>query len=361
MAIIHEATKEVICKIVYHGAGRCGKTTSLLYMNHDLPEFRRGQFVTLETPTERTLFFDFLPVMTRLGDYKFRHLLFATPGQEYYDASRRLILKGADAIVFVVDCQRERIQDNWEALELLDKNLKELGQRPEAVPMVIQYNKRDLSAVIPVEDAERRYNKRGCLSFPAVARTGQGVYETFRTVAKMAVTKLSSPSAEAAMGELFRTTVIGEDDAATLATRLERLNREAGIPGSVLVDEGTGIIASSGRVPAESFESLGALLACNFTAAQELTANLSARGFAGVSQKGTIWYLRAARVDQRRFLVLVCGADVDRRKVRDTLNYFRAPLAGYLKQMDSLSAGRLNRFSDMVSAISAMSPDPQVG
>jgi signal recognition particle receptor subunit beta len=144
MAILREATKEVICKIVYHGAGRSGKTTSLLHMDHMLAPGHRGKFISLETPTERTLFFDLLPVKVLAGGYSFRYLLFATPGQEYYHASRRLVLKGADAIVFVVDSQRERMQDNWEAWELLEKNLRELGQRADALPLVLQYNKRDL-------------------------------------------------------------------------------------------------------------------------------------------------------------------------------------------------------------------------
>lgn len=354
MAILHEASKEVSCKIVYHGAGRSGKTTSLMYLNHKLPEKRRGRFISLETPTERTLFFDFLPVLAEAGGYRFRFLLFATPGQQYYDASRRLVLKGADAIVFVVDSQRERAQENWEAYELLQKNLKDLGQSPEAIPLVIQYNKRDLANILPVADAERRFNARHTVSFPAVARTGQGVYDTFLTAAKMSLTRLSQTGNEERMNPLFRTIALSEENAVTLKARLARMNQEGDLVGSLLVDESTGIISSSGDVPGRDVESLGALLACNFTAAQELSHTLSARGFSAIMQRGSRWLVRAARVDARRFLVLVSAKGADRRKMRDAVNYFKTPLADLLAQVDAMSANRLNRFSEMFSSVSQL-------
>ena len=354
MAILHEATKEVICKIVYHGAGKCGKTTSLLYMNHHLPPAQRGRFVTLETPTERTLFFDLLPVKAQAGEYKFRFLLFATPGQEYYDASRRLILKGADAIVFVVDSQRERMQDNWEAMELLEKNLKDLGQRMDALPMVLQYNKRDLSNIMPPEDMERRYNTRKPLSFPAGARTGEGVYETFLTVAKMALTRLSAPSAEAAMGPLFRSLVFSAEDAEKLGGMLDKLNLEAGLRGSLLVDESSGILGSRGNVSNDDAETLGALLASNFAAAQELSSNLSRRGFVGLTQRGRDIQLRAARVDQRRFLVLVTGRNAERKALKNAVTYVKGPMAAWLQQLDAVSPNRLDRFHDLFSSVASL-------
>lgn len=350
MAILHEATKEVICKIVYHGAGKCGKTTSLMYMNHHLPPAQRGRFVSLETPTERTLFFDFLPVLARAGEYKFRFLLFATPGQEYYDASRKLVLKGADAVVFVVDSQRERAQDNWQALDLMTQNLKDLGQRADGLPMVLQYNKRDLANAMTVEDAERRYNAGKLPAFPAVARTGDGVYETFLTVARMALRRLASPASEAGLGPMFKSLVITADDAAKLAAQLDKLNQEAGLAGSLLVDESTGILAARGRVPSNDLESLGALLACNFAAAQELAGNLSGRGFSGLMQRGKTVLLRAARVDQRRFLVLVTARNADRKLLRNAVTFVKGPVAAYLQQLDTLSANRLERFHDLFAS-----------
>ncbi len=351
MAIIHEATKEVVCKIVYHGTGKSGKTTNLLYMNHHLPEEQRGRFVTLETPTERTLFFDFLPVKTEARGYKFRYLLYATPGQEYYDASRRLVLKGADAIVFVVDSQAERAQDNWDSLELLKKNLTALGQDAAMIPMVVQYNKRDLGSAMRPEDLERRYNERRLLSFPSIARTGQGVYETFLTAAKMALTRLASPTGEARMGESFRSLVVTEDDRTRLVKQLDRLVYESGAAGALLIDESTGLIAEKGTAPGGDHETLGALLACNFAAAQELSAMMAGLSFSGIMQKGKRRALRTARIDRRRFAVLVCGRHTDRSRMRNAVNFFRTPLAEYLKQVDQLSANRLSRFGELFASV----------
>jgi len=350
MAILREATKEVICKIVYHGAGRSGKTTSLMYMNHRLPPGQRGQFITLETPTERTLFFDLLPVKVVAGGYSFRYLLFATPGQEYYHSSRRLVLKGADAIVFVVDSQRERAQDNTEALELMEKELKELGQRAADLPLIVQYNKRDLPNALPLEDAERRFNARRSFSFPAIARTGQGVYETFLTAARMALSRLSLPGAEDKMGELFRSLVISEDDAERMAKQLTKLNMESGSSCSLLVEESSGIISSAGMMPSGDNETLGAVLACNFTAAQELAGNLSGASFSGTIQRGASWILRSMRVDQRRFLVTASGRAVEGRKVRDGMLLARGPLGALLKMIDTVSPNRLRQAQDVFSS-----------
>jgi hypothetical protein len=354
MAILREATKEVICKIVYHGAGRSGKTTSLLHMNHRLAPGQRGQFITLETPTERTLFFDLLPVKVLAGGYSFRYLLFATPGQEYYHASRRLVLKGADAIVFVVDSQRERAQDNWESWEILEKNLKELGQRADALPLVLQYNKRDLSSAMPLEEMERRYNVRRSFSFPAIARTGQGVYETFLTAAKLALTRLSLPGAESQMGELFHSLVISDDDGERLAKQLAKLNIESGATASLLVEESSGIIASSGILPAGDQEALGAILACNFMAAQELAGNLAGASFAGTIQRGRQWVLRSMRVDQRRFVVTACGRGAASRKVRDAMLYARGALGAQLKMVDQMSPNRLRQAHEVFSSVTAI-------
>jgi predicted regulator of Ras-like GTPase activity (Roadblock/LC7/MglB family) len=295
-----------------------------------------------------------LPVIAEAGGYKFRYLLYATPGQEYYHASRRLVLKGADAIIFVVDSQRERVQENHDSAELLKKNLAELGQRPEYIPTVIEFNKRDLATAIPIEDAERRFNTGHNLSFPAVARTGDGVAEVFLTAAKMALTRLSQPGAEEKMGALFRTTVLAEEDAAVLKDRLAKLNREGGLIGSLLVDESSGVLSSAGEVPSNDLETLGALLACNFAAAQELAANLSGASFSGTMQRGKRWLLRAYRVDDRRFLVMACAAGTDRRRVRDAATYFKGPLAAYLEQVDKVSPNRLSRLSDLFSSVTQL-------
>lgn len=354
MAIIHEATNEVICKIVYHGTGKCGKTTNLLYLDKSLPAARKGRFVTLETPTERTLFFDYLPVRMQAQGATFRFLLFATPGQEYYDASRKLVFKGADAIVFVADSSRERMQENDEALGLLKRNLTELGQSADAIPTVIQYNKRDLRDAVPIEDAERRLNPGRRLPFPAVARTGEGVYDTFLTAAKMALTRLRMPGSEAAMGPLFKTLVVNADDEERFKKLLARLVADAEASGALLVDESSGVLALEGAVPYDALESLGALLACNFTAAQELSTMLAGQGFAGLTQRGTTWLLRAGRVDARRFVVLVASRRADRQKMRAALTAFRGPLAAALQMVDTVSPNRLASFGELLASVTAL-------
>ena len=351
MAIIHEASKEVICKVVYHGAGMCGKTTSLMYLNHHLPRSQRGRFITLETPTERTLYFDFLPVITEARGYRFRYLLFTTPGQDYYEASRKLILKGADGLVLVVDSQRARLAENNAAMELLDKSLYELGQHPDLLPRVYQYNKRDLPDVIPLDEAERLFNSRHQISFPAVARTGQGVYETFLTVAKMALTKLTSAEGEARMGNLFKSTVITADEGMKFKLHLARLNEEAGAAASLLVDESSGVIASRGDLPGNDPETLGALLACNFTAAQELSYNISRLDFTGIQQRGAKWSINASRVDMRRFLVVINDGYGDARKIRNAMTFSRSVLAAQLHQVDYMSPSRLKRFGELFSSV----------
>jgi len=354
MAIIHEATKEVICKLVYHGTGMCGKTTSLMYLNHHLPAHQRGKFISLETPTERTLYFDFLPVITEARGYKFRYQIFTTPGQDYYEASRKLVLKGLDGIVYVVDSQRDRMADNLSALSLLEKNLNEMGQKPELLPTVIQYNKRDVSGAIPLDEAERRFNSRGLMSFPAVAKTGQGVYETFLTIAKMALGKLTSAEGEAKMSELFKTTVVTTEDRSRLDAQLAQLNSTDGVRGSLLVDESSSFIASCGEMPAEDYESLGALLACNFTAAQELAFSMSGQGFTGIMQKGNRRHMLAVRVDKRRFLVVLSDPQTDQRKLGMAINHVRGTLAARLLQVDAASPSRLARFAEVFTAVSRL-------
>jgi len=351
MAIIHEASKEITCKVVYHGTGMCGKTTSLMFLNGHLPEHQRGRFISLETPTERTLYFDFLPVITEARGYKFRYLLFTTPGQDYYEASRKLVLKGADGLVLVVDSHRSRLHENISSFQLLYKNLAEMEQKPELLPTVFQYNKRDLADIIPLDEAEKRFNPGNFPSFPAIARTGQGVYETFLTIARKSLAKLTSPEGESRMGSLFRSTVVTAEDDTAFSAILERLNRDSGSFGSMLVDESSGSIARYGEIPAKDFESMGALLACNFTAAQELSFNLSRTGFTGIVQKGPQWSMMASRVDARRFMVVFYPADRDPQQFRAVLATTRRSLATALAGVDSRSQARLRAFAQVFSTV----------
>jgi len=227
----------------------------------------------------------------------------------------------------------------------------EMEQRPELLPTVIQYNKRDLADIIPMEEAERRFNPRGVPSYPAIARTGQGVYETFLAVARMALAKLTAPDGEARMGPLFRSVVVTASDDAVFREQLERLNRDSGSFGSMLVDESSGVIAQCGKLPVKDTESLGALLACNFTAAQELSFNLSRTGFSGIVQKGPEWSMTATRVDMRRFMVVFYPGDPDPQRFRAVLATSRRGLASTLAGLDSRSGERLKSFAEVFTAV----------
>ncbi len=354
MAVLHESTREVICKIVYHGTGMCGKTTSLMFLNQHLPASQRGRFITLETPTERTLYFDFLPVIMEARGYRFRYLLFTTPGQDYYEASRKLVLKGADGIVYVVDSQRDRMNENLSALSLFEKSLFEMQQRPELLPMVIQYNKRDLPRTIPLDEAERKFNTTHALSFPAVAKTGQGVYETFLSIARMALGKLTSMEGESRMSPFFKSAVVTAEDKERFEGLLANFCHVSGARGALLVDESSSLIASHGEAPAKDYETIGALLACNFTAAQELAVNMSGRGFTGIMQKGSKWNMLAVRVDNRRLLVVLSDPGLDRRKIQESVSFVRGTLSAHLRQMDVQSPVRLSRFADLFTSLTRM-------
>lgn len=191
MSFINYSSKEINCKIVYYGPGLCGKTTNLQYVyNKSNPE-SKGKMISLATETERTLFFDFLPLaLGEIKGFKVRFHLYTVPGQIFYDASRKLILKGVDGVVFVADSQEERLDANIESIENLAINLKEQGYDIDKVPYVIQYNKRDLPNATSIEELRNLLNPKGVLEFEAVAATGVGVFETLKGVAKLVLTEL---------------------------------------------------------------------------------------------------------------------------------------------------------------------------
>lgn len=191
MSFINYSSKEINCKIVYYGPGLCGKTTNLQHIYSQTNPAAKGKMISLATETERTLFFDFLPLT--LGDikgFKVRFHLYTVPGQIFYDASRKLILKGVDGIVFVADSQVERMEANIESLENLAINLKEQGYDIEKLPLVIQYNKRDLPNAAPLEELKNLLNPKGLTEFEACAATGVGVFETLKGVAKLVLVEL---------------------------------------------------------------------------------------------------------------------------------------------------------------------------
>ena len=191
MSFINYSSREINCKIVYYGPGLCGKTTNLQYIYKKTNPDSKGKMISLATETERTLFFDFLPLaLGEIRGFKTRFHLYTVPGQVFYDASRKLILKGVDGVVFVADSQIERMEANIESMENLRLNLAEQGYNLDAVPFIIQYNKRDLPNVVPVDEMKKSLNPKGLLDFEAVASEGTGVFDTLKSIAKLVIMEL---------------------------------------------------------------------------------------------------------------------------------------------------------------------------
>ncbi len=191
MSFINYASREINCKIVYYGPGLCGKTTNLQYIYNKTAEGSKGKMISLATETERTLFFDFLPLaLGEIRGFKTRFHLYTVPGQVFYDASRKLILKGVDGVVFVADSQEERFDANIESFENLRDNLEEQGFDIEKIPFVIQYNKRDLPNACDLQELSKMLNARKVPEFEACATTGEGVFETLKAVAKLVLNDL---------------------------------------------------------------------------------------------------------------------------------------------------------------------------
>jgi mutual gliding-motility protein MglA len=192
MTMINYASREINCKIVYYGTGLGGKTTNLEYIYSRVNPDTKGKMISLATETERTLFFDFLPIdLGEVRGFKTRFHLYTVPGQVYYNASRKLILKGVDGIIFVGDSQRERAEANIEAMHNLYENLEAYGYDLSKIPFAIQYNKRDMPTAMTVEEIRSQINPMGVPDFEGVAIEGKGVFETLKSVSKMVVKNLS--------------------------------------------------------------------------------------------------------------------------------------------------------------------------
>jgi signal recognition particle receptor subunit beta len=191
VSFINYAAREINCKLVYYGPGLCGKTTNLQFIYTKVEPGTKGKLISLATETERTLFFDFLPLeLGSIRGFKTRFHLYTVPGQVFYDASRKLILRGADGVIFVADSQIERMESNIESLENLEDNLAEQSMKLEAMPYVLQYNKRDLPNAVPVEELQAALNPRSVPWFEACAATGVGVFETLKGAAKLILSEL---------------------------------------------------------------------------------------------------------------------------------------------------------------------------
>jgi len=191
VSFINYAAREINCKLVYYGPGLCGKTTNLQFIYTKVDPSTKGKLISLATETERTLFFDFLPLeLGTIRGFKTRFHLYTVPGQVFYDASRKLILRGADGVIFVADSQIERMESNIESLENLEANLSEQSMKLDGMPFVLQYNKRDLPNVVPIEELQSALNGRNVPWFEACAPKGTGVFETLKGAARLVLTEL---------------------------------------------------------------------------------------------------------------------------------------------------------------------------
>jgi len=197
VTIVNYTTREITCKIVYYGPGRSGKTTNLHYVYEQVPDGRKGRMVSLATQTDRTLFFDFLPLdLGSISGFTTRFQLYTVPGQVYYKTTRRLVLQGADGVVFVADSQARQLDENVESLQDLHANLAEHGVDPRTVPLVLQYNKQDLprEMILSAQELDDALNFRGVPYFAADALHGRGVFETLRGISELVLRRLSAPA-----------------------------------------------------------------------------------------------------------------------------------------------------------------------
>lgn len=195
MVSINYSSREVCCKIVYYGPGLSGKTTNLQYVHAKVPSNTRGKLISLATEADRTLYFDFLPInIGSINGFSAKFQLYTVPGQVYYNATRKLVLRGVDGIVFVADSQPDKMDENIESLMNLEDNLAEYGYAVTDVPIVIQYNKRDLPNVMAVEQLQEQLNKRGWPYFEASATVGNGVFDTLKLIIKLVLDKAKNTS-----------------------------------------------------------------------------------------------------------------------------------------------------------------------
>ena len=205
MSLVNYAAREITCKIVYYGPGRSGKTSNLHYIYNQVPSDRRGSMVSLATQTDRTLFFDFLPLdLGSISGFTTRFQLYTVPGQVYYATTRKLVLQGADGVVFVADSQRRQLDENVESMQDLHANLAEQGVDARSVPLVIQYNKQDLPSelIMDVGDLDDALNFRGVPYHAGDALRGIGVFETLRSISELVLRRLSgtTPAQSLAVG-----------------------------------------------------------------------------------------------------------------------------------------------------------------
>jgi len=196
MVSINYSSREVNCKIVYYGPGLSGKTTNLQYVHSKVPQNTRGNLISLATEADRTLYFDFLPInIGTINGFAAKFQLYTVPGQVYYNATRKLVLRGVDGVVFVADSQPDKMEENIESLANLEENLREYGYDMATLPVAIQYNKRDLPGVLPVSELNGRLNPSGWPYFEASATIGNGVFDTLKHIIKLVLSKAKDAGA----------------------------------------------------------------------------------------------------------------------------------------------------------------------
>jgi len=190
MVSINYATREVTCKIVYYGPGLSGKTTNLIYIHKKVPSNTKGKMISLATEADRTLYFDFLPInIGTISGFAAKFQLYTVPGQVYYNATRKLVLRGVDGLVFVADSQADKMDENIESLTNMRENIEEYGYNLNDIPVVIQYNKRDLPGVLPVSELDAKLNTDGWPSFEGEAVNGAGVFDSLKMIIKLVLEK----------------------------------------------------------------------------------------------------------------------------------------------------------------------------
>lgn len=191
MALINVAAREIHCKIVYYGPGMCGKTTNLQYIHTQVPRDARGDLLSIATETERTLFFDFLPLdLGKVRGFQTRFHLYTVPGQVLYERTRVAVLNGSDGVVFVADSQRDKLEENIKSLKELAINITRQNKKFQEYPIVLQYNKRDIPTALPVPVLDKYLNSMNWARFEAVASQGTGVFDTLKAISKLVISRL---------------------------------------------------------------------------------------------------------------------------------------------------------------------------
>lgn len=240
MVVYNYSGKEINAKIVYYGPALSGKTTNLEWIYSKIPVEYSGKMVSLRTQADRTIFFDFLPLdLGMIDGFRTRFMLYTVPGQVHYNATRKMVLKGVDGLVFVADSEPGRMQDNVESLQNLRDNLQELGMNPDSLPLVMQWNKRDLPNCMSVADLETRLNPRGLPSFEACALTGEGVYETLHKGSRLIYTKLTG--AQMGSGEDENVSLFGD----SIALCLQDVDKPQPEPEAVAIGADTNPVRAS--------------------------------------------------------------------------------------------------------------------